>query len=104
MTMVCLILSDKENDLWNYATPDGKSIRKGIEYMYPYVNDKATWPFNHDVMYWDNWPVAHPFLLFGASKFNQQSWYNTWTTLEHFPQVEEVIRNLPVRNPVLWFE
>jgi hypothetical protein len=104
MTMVCLILSDKENDLWNYSTPDGKSIRKGIEYMYSYVNDKAKWPYNHDVMYWDNWPVAHPFLLFGASKFNQQSWYNTWTTLEHFPQVEEVIRNIPVRNPVLWFE
>ena len=104
MTMVCLILSDKENDLWNYSTPDGKSIRKGIEYMYPYVNDKAKWPFNHDVMYWDNWPVAHPFLIFGAIKFNEQSWYNTWTTLEHFPQVEEVIRNLPVRNPVLWFE
>jgi len=104
LTMVCLILSDKENDLWNYATPDGKSLRKGIEYMYPYVNDKAKWPFNHDVMYWDNWPVAHPFLLFGASKFNVQAWYNTWTSLEHFPEVEEVIRNLPVRNPVIWLE
>ena len=72
--------------------------------MYPYVNDKAKWPFNHDVMYWDNWPVAHPFLLFGASKFNVQAWYNTWTSLEHFPEVEEVIRNLPVRNPVIWLE
>jgi hypothetical protein len=103
MTMICLILSDKKNDLWNYQTADGKSIRKGIEFLYPYVADKSKWPYNKDVMYWEDWPVAHPFLLFGASKFNVQSWYKTWSSLEHFPKVEEVIRNLPVRNPVIWF-
>jgi hypothetical protein len=104
MTMVCLILSDKNNDLWNYSTPDGKSIRKGIEFLYPYITDKNKWPYNKDVMYWENWPVAQPFLLFGANEFNVKSWYKTWSSLEHFPKVEEVIRNLPVRNPVIWFD
>jgi hypothetical protein len=104
MTMNCLILSDKNNDLWNWHTPDGKSIRKGIEFLYPYVSDKNKWPFNHDVMYWDNWPVAHPFLIFGAYKFNIKPWFNTWKSLEHFPTIEEVIRNLPVRNPVIWLD
>jgi len=104
MTMVSLILSDKNNDLWNYQTADGKSIRKGIEFLYPYVADKSKWSYNHDVMYWENWPVAQPFLLFGANKFNVQPWYKTWSSLEHFPIVEEVIRNLPVRNPVIWFD
>jgi hypothetical protein len=103
MTMVCLILSDKNNDLWNYTTPDGKSIRKGIEFIYPYVADKGKWPYKKDVMYWDEWPVAHPFLLFGAGKFNVQQWYETWSNLNHFPEVTEVIRNLPVRNPVIWY-
>lgn len=102
MTMVCLILSDWNNDLWNYQTPDGKSIRKGIEFLYPYVADKSKWPYNHDVMYWDEWPVAQPFLLFGASEFNVQNWYNTWERLEHFPEIEEIVRNLPVRNPLIW--
>ena len=104
LTMVCLILSDKDLDLWNYSTADGRSIRKGIEYLYPYVAEKDRWPNKHDVMYWDEWPVAHPFLLFGASKFNVPAWFKTWSTLKHFPEVEEVIRNLPVRNPVIWFE
>ncbi len=53
-------------------------------------------------MYWDNWPVAHPFLVFGAYKFDESSWFNTWKLLDHFPSNEEVIRNLPVRNPVIW--
>jgi hypothetical protein len=104
MTMVCLISSDKNNDLWNYKTSDGKSIQKGIEFLYPYIADKSKWTYNKDVMYWDNWPVAHPFLLFGANRFNVQSWYETWKSLEHFPEVEEVIRNLPVRNPLIWFD
>jgi hypothetical protein len=104
MTMICKILSDEKNDLWSWQTADGKSIRKGIEFLYPYVADKSKWPNNHDVMYWENWPVAHPFLIFGASKFNEKQWFTTWSSLEHFPSVEEVIRNLPVRNPVIWFD
>jgi Alginate lyase len=104
MTMVCLILSDKNNDLINYQTPEGKSLRKGIEYLYPFVADKNKWPFNKDVMYWDNWPVAHPFLVLGAYKFGERSWFNTWKFLDHFPSNEEVIRNLPVRNPIIWMK
>ncbi len=63
MTTVCQILSTKENNLWAFQTADGRSIKKGIEFLYPYVADKSKWPFKQDVMYWDNWPVAHP--LFG---------------------------------------
>jgi hypothetical protein len=104
MTMVCMILSDKKSDLINYQTTDGRSLKKGIGFLYPFVADKSKWIYPHDVMYWDNWPVAHPFLLFGAANFNVKSWYNTWETLEHFPEVEEIVRNLPIRNPVIWFE
>jgi len=104
MTMVCLILSDKNNDLFNYQTPDGKSLRKGIEFLYPFVADKNKWTFNRDVMYWDNWPVAHPFLVLGAYSFGVKSWFNTWKLLDHFPSNEEVIRNMPVRNPVIWMK
>jgi Alginate lyase len=102
MTMICQILSDEKNDLWNYKTSDGGSIRKGIEFLYPYIVDKSKWPFNHDVMYWDEWPVAQPFLVFAANHFNEKQWFTTWSSLNHFPEVEEVIRNLPVRNPIIW--
>ena len=103
-TMVCLILSDKENDLLNYQTPDGKSLKKGIEFLYPFVKDKSKWNYPHDVMYWENWPVAHPFLVFGAYEFSNQKWLDTWKSLDHFPEVDEVIRNLPVRNPLIWMK
>ncbi len=104
MTTICQVLSTKEDNLWNYQTADGKSIKKGIEFLYPYVNDKAKWPFQKDVMYWNEWPVAQPFLVFGALSFQQKSWLATWRKLEHAPTVEEVIRNLPVRHPLIWID
>ena len=102
MIMVCLILSDEKNDLINYKTTDGKYLKKGIEFLYPFIADKSKWNYPKDVMYFENWPVAHPFLIFGAVEFGNKSWFETWKTLDHFPVVEEVIRNLPVRNPVIW--
>ncbi|TGE23485.1 alginate lyase family protein [Hymenobacter metallicola] len=104
MTMICQILSTKSDNLYAYQTPDGRGIRRGIEYLYPFVADKAKWPFPKDVMYWDNWPVAHPFLVLGAVQFQQADWLKTWQRLDHQPEVEEVIRNLPVRNPIIWLQ
>ena len=104
MATICQILSDKENDLWQFQTADGKSIKKGIEFLYPSIADKSKWSFQKDVMYWDNWPVAQPFLVFGSNIFNNRTWFKTWKELDHNPKEDEVIRNLPVRNPIIWME
>jgi hypothetical protein len=102
MTTICQLLSTPQDNLWTFATPDGRNIRKGIEYLYPFIVNKTKWPKPPDVMYWENWPVAQPFLLFGATVYENKNWLNTWKSLDHAPKVEEVIRNLPVRNPVIW--
>lgn len=102
MTTICQLLSTKKDNLWIYETPDGRSIKKGIAYLYPYLKDKSQWPFQHDVMHWDSWPVAQPSLVFGAAAYQNNQWLNTWKTLEHEPTNEEIIRNLPVRHPLIW--
>jgi hypothetical protein len=102
MATICQVLSDPSGDLWNYQTPDGRSIRKGIEYLYPFIADKTKWPLSPDVMYWNDWPVAQPFLVFGARAYSNRQWLQTWKRLEHDLLIEEVIRNVPVRNPVIW--
>jgi hypothetical protein len=102
MTMLCQILSTPQDNLWNFETPDGRSIKKGINYLYPFIADKSKWTLKPDVMYWDNWPVAQPFLLFGANAYKKNDWFLTWQKLDHNPQVEEVIRNLPIRHPLIW--
>ncbi|RZK59472.1 MAG: alginate lyase [Pedobacter sp.] len=101
-TMICQILSTPKDNLWKFETGDGKSIHKGISYLYPFVADKSKWTLKQDVMFWNNWPVAQPFLIFGAIRFNNYDWYTTWKKLDLKPTNEEVIRNLPIRHPLIW--
>ena len=104
MATVCQILSTKDDDLWQFTTPDGKSMRKGVAWIHPYIADKSKWPGKQDVMYWDQWPVRSPVLLFGGLAYDEQKYLDTWKTLEANPTNDEVLRNVPLREPVLWAE
>ncbi len=102
MTVLCQILSTPENNLFAFETEDGKSIKKGIEFIYPFIADKSKWMLKPDVMYWSEWPVAQPFLILGANAYKNNQWFFTWQKLDHTPKVQEVIRNLPIKYPVIW--
>ncbi|GGC44371.1 hypothetical protein GCM10011386_40880 [Parapedobacter defluvii] len=102
MAAICSLLPKSGTDLWHDGMADGRSIGKGIQYMLPFVQEKGRWPYARDVMYWDNWPVAQPFLFLGALAYGNQELLHTWVSLEHRPTEEEVIRNLPIRYPLLW--
>jgi len=101
---ICQTLStdkDKES-LWTFAMPDGQGIRKAVEFMYPFIKDKTTWPYKHDVEHWDDFPVRQPGLLFACVAYRQQDYIAVWKRLNPDPVVPEVIRNFPVRQPLLW--
>ncbi len=102
MASICQILSTDEDNLWDYTANNGASIRKGIDFMYPYVLDKGQWPYKKDVMYWDEWPVAQTFLIFGAVNYNEVAYFDLWKSLKHDSSVQEVERNFPIRNPLTW--
>jgi hypothetical protein len=102
MSGICQILSDGKDDLWGFALPDGRSMKKGMEYITPFISDKSTWPYKPDVMYFDNWPVRQSALLFAGNAYNNSGWLGLWKKLDPAPTVPEVVRNFPVRNPILW--
>ncbi len=101
---ICQILSTPEDNLWKFELPDGRGIRKGMEYLYPYIKDKSSWPHAKDVMYFDEWPVRQPCLLFAGLALNQQKYLDLWKSLNGSPTNAEVIRNLPIRHPLLWVQ
>lgn len=102
MTTACQVLSTREQNLWEFALPDGRGIRKAVEFMAPYVADQKTWPFPPDVQYFDQWPVRHPSLLFAGLAYSRADYLKLWSRLNPDPTVEEAIRNYPIRQPVLW--
>ncbi len=104
MTMVVFILSTPEDNLWTFKLADGRGIKKGLQFIVPYIADKSTWPYEPDVMYWEEWPLRHPAVLFGGMAFGRQDYIEIWKRLPADPSTEEGWRNFPIRQPILWLE
>ena len=102
MCGICQSLSTVADNLWTFATPDGRGMRKLVAFLYPYIKDKNAWPYKHDVEHWDDFPNRQPGLLFAGIAYKQKDYVDLWKTLNPDPVVPEVIRNFPVRQPLLW--
>jgi hypothetical protein len=70
--------------------------------MAPFIADKHTWPYPPDVMYFDEWPMRQAALLFGGVALSEPRYLDIWKGLRADSNVDEVIRNFFVRQPVLW--
>jgi hypothetical protein len=120
--IAAVVCSTPQEDLMTWSLPDGRNLVKGVAWLAPFIADKALWlktarhpvaakkggppatsaPVKPDVMYWDDWPVRQPCLIFGALAAGNTDWLATWKKLNPDPTVEEIIRNYPIRQPVLW--
>lgn len=89
-------------ELIGWQTPDGRSIARAVGFMAPYIACKARWPFAKDIEYWDGFPVRQPSLLFGGLAAGRADWIALWQRLDADPVTAEVVRNFPVRQPLLW--
>jgi hypothetical protein len=96
------ILTDKEFNGWKYILPDGRGMQKGVDYIKPYVIDKNTWPFKKDISHWDEQPGRRPFMFFAAIIQQQPEWISIWEKCSAEFPTDESLRNMPVKNPILW--
>jgi alpha-glucosidase len=104
MATVAQILSTPTDNLWTFQLPDGRGLRRAMEYMVPFIKDKKTWPKPPDVMYDAEWPMRHPSLLFAGQALGKPDYIALWSGLPADSKVDEVIRNFFVRQPVLWID
>jgi len=102
MSTVCQILSTPEDNLFSYTLPDGRGFAKANAFMFPFIADKKSWPYAHDVEYFDDWPVRQPSLLFAGIALSKPEYFALWSNLNPDPTAEEIIRNYPIRQPLLW--
>ena len=100
--VVCEILSTPADDLWKFELPDGRGMRRALEYMAPFIRDKKRWPLGPDVMYDAEWPMRQSSLLFAGHALRRPDYIELWKRLPADSEVEEVVRNFFIRQPVLW--
>jgi hypothetical protein len=97
-------LSTPADDLWMFKGPNGRGVADVVAFLYPFIADKAKWPDAKDVEYFDDLPSRRPCLLFAGEAMGRQDFIATWRKLDANPTVPEVIRNLPIRQPLLWVD
>jgi hypothetical protein len=104
LAAVAQILSVPGDDLWTFALPDGRSLKKAVEFMYPFIADKSRWRLPPDVMYFEYWPVRHVSLIFAGLAYREAKYIELWKKLPADPVLTEIQRNMPVRYPSLWID
>ena len=104
MATAAQILSTPEDDLWKFETGDGRGLRRAMEFMVPFIRDKKSFPKPPDVMYHDEWPMRQISLLFAGLAFRRPDYIELWKQLPADSNVEEVVRNFFIRQPVLWVD
>src|SRR3989475_3615503 len=102
MAMVCEILSTAQDNLWTFQLSDGRNMARAMEYMTPFIREKKTWPLKPDGMYDKEWPMRQSSLLFAGLALSRADYLELWKKLPADSNVEEVIRNFFIRQPVLW--
>ena len=105
LSILCVLLSTPNDDLWKFTLPDGRTPKNAVDFMYPYLADKNQWLTDgrgKDVMHWDDWPVRQPCLLFAYAEFGDQKFFDLWKKLDADPSNLEVRRNMAVTQPLLW--
>jgi Alginate lyase len=101
---ICQSLSTKGDDLWQFKGPNGKGVADAVAFVFPYIADKSKWPFAKDVEYFDDFPSRRPSILFAGEAMRRPEYIDVWRRLDPDSKVPEVIRNMPIRQPLLWVD
>jgi Alginate lyase len=102
MAGLCESLKGLEPDPTTFKLADGRGLLKSAEFIYPYIKDKSQWKWAHDVEHYDALPVRSPGLLFAGIAGHVEKYIELWKTLNPDPTDKEIIRNYPIRQPLLW--
>jgi Alginate lyase len=105
LSILCVLLSTPDDDLWKFTLTDGRTPRNAVDFIAPYLADKGKWLADgrgKDIVHWDNWPARQPCLLFAYAEFGDPKYFDLWKKLPPDPTDLEIRRNMAVTQPLLW--
>lgn len=102
MAGLCQSLKGLDPEPSLFKLEDGRGLPKAAEFIYPYIKDKNAWKFARDVEHFDALPARSPGLLFAGLATHDERFVQLWKSLNPDPTDAEIIRNYPIRQPLLW--
>jgi alpha-N-arabinofuranosidase len=102
LSILTWVLSGENYDLWQMTLPDGKSVKKAVAYMTPFVKDISSWPHTKDVDGWNKQPGRRAYLLLSALALGKPDLFALWRELDQKNPSEKSIASTTLRSPLLW--
>jgi len=102
MALLAHILGEQDKDIWTFRLDDGRGMQKAVNFIHHFTRNKDEWPFEPDVDYWDELPGQQPYLLLAAMAYENMEYLTTWQNIPEVPLSHEGLRNLPLKNIILW--
>jgi hypothetical protein len=99
---ICVLLSTRFENVWDYELQDGPGMRTVIARLYPYILDRGAWPYRADATHFTDLPIRPPSLLFAARAYIRPEYADLWKTLPPDTTIPELQRTFPIRQPLLW--
>lgn len=99
---VCQLLATRFDNVWDYSLEDGPSMRSAIAYHFPFIADRTMWPFRADRQHFEELPGRRASLLFTARAYQRPEYAALWKTLRPDPPDPEILRTMPIHQPLLW--
>jgi hypothetical protein len=102
MAAICLLLSTRFESMWEYQLEDGPGMRGAVAYHFPFIVDRGKWPFRADSTHFEELPGRRSSLLFSARVYQRPEYAAVWKTLPPDPPDLEILRTIPIHQPLLW--
>ena len=102
MAAICQLLSTRFEGLWEFQLDDGPGMRSAIAFHFPFIADRALWPFRADATHFDQIPARRVSLLLAARAYQRPEYAALWKTLPPDPAAPDILRTLPLHQPLLW--
>jgi hypothetical protein len=80
-------------DLWNFQTADGRSLRKALDYLAPFVSGEKKWPYPQIIEY--KVDEISPLLVMAGAEFKEPRYKDAAVRID--PDVVRRIDALPFR-------
>lgn len=96
LSTIALLTSTKNDNLWSYRN----MIKKAIDAIFPYIQDKTKWPYGQDIEMWNTMPSKSTFLYFASKAYGEIAYLDTWNKLKE-PDLNypSEARHIPVKTP-----
>jgi hypothetical protein len=99
---ICHLISTRFESVWEYQLDDGPGMRAAIAYHFPFIANRSRWPFRADNVNFTQLPSRRASLLLAAPIYQRPEYAALWKSLPPDPASPEVLRTLPIHQPLLW--